>query len=414
MSESVERLEHRGVDKKEDDTLVEEAHAHLAKSGPLQLVAELLIKLRGLQLPFWTPDQNRVAWRATHRMQWIEQRADLRQQITSKLTGLAPKAARRLSSDLQASLIDTSIDAGDITVAQFEEAYAPPDLVVYGPVREFWKNFRASMPWDQDTPVHQELVAWLLGALLADRSLLLDGLVRRTPILTPWQVRTAIEDRVWHTHLPVEIRVAIDRARFARERDQPGTPFHARDDFEIATPAVITQHIPLAVILPVMDVAERAMRFDPPTPAVETTNGVAAEPPAAAAVEAPTSGKTSPDATVVTPALIAPEGAVPMAVAEEEAPRTIGGQMRRGTIRNMSAPPVALPPSSQPWEPAPPVATMTPRPEDWSAADAHDPTSMRKRTDSGDGWPATGEVAPAPKPLPRTTQMSVDGGRKRK
>ncbi len=413
MSDSVERLEHRGIDKKEDDALVEEAHAHLAKSGPLQLVAELLIKLRGLQLPFWTPEQNRVAWRAAHRMQWLEQRPDLRQQITTKLTGLAPKAARRLSSELQASLVDTSIDAGDIDVAQFDEAFAPPDLVVYGPVREFWKSFRASMPWDQDSPVHQELVAWLLGALLADRSLLLDGLVRRTPILTAWQVRSAIEDRVWHTHLPVEVRVAIDRARFARERDQPGQPFHARDDFEIATPAVITQHIPLAVILPVMDVAERAMRFDPPTPAVETTNGAAAEPPAAPAVEVPVSHK-SLDATAVTPALIAPEGAVPTVAAEEEAPRTIGGQMRRGTIRNMSAPPVGLPPSSQPWDPAPAVATMTPRPDDWSAADAHDPTSVKKRPDSGDGWPAGGEAAPSPKPLPRTTQMSVDGGRKRK
>lgn len=386
MTDASERLEHQGT--KDDEALAEEAHAHLARRGPLQLVAELMIKLRGLGLPWWTAEQNRVAWRAAHRMQWLEQRPDLRQLITTKLTGLAPKAARRLTAELQASLVDTAIDAGDIHVGQFEEAFAPPDLVVYGPVREFWKAFRASMPWDQDTPAHQELVAWLLDSLLADRSVLLDGLVRRTPILTAWQVRSAIEDRVWHTHLPVEIRVQIDRARFARERDQPGQPFHARDDLDIATPAVITKHIPLTVILPVMDFAERAMGFatEVAAPAVETK---AAEPPAA-------------DATVAVPALIAPEGAIPASVPDEEAPRTIGGPMRRGTIRNMSAPPV--PPS---WQD--PGATMTPRPEDWNAADAHDPTSIKRIAEATDATISE----PRPAPVPRTTQTIVEGRRRK-
>ncbi len=409
MSDSVGRLEHRGSDKKEDDTLAEEAHAHLAKSGPLQLVAELLIKLRGLALPWWTPEQNRVAWRATHRMQWLEQRPDLRQSITSKLTGLAPKAARRLLPDLQASLIDTAIDAGDVSVSQFEDAYAPPDIVVYGPVREYWKAFRASMPWDADTPVHQELIAWLLGAVLADRSLLLDGLVRRTPILTPWHVRTAIEDRVWHTHLPVEVRVAIDRARFARERDQPAQAYHSKDDLEIATPSVITQHIPLAVLIPVMDAAERAMGFEPPAAVVETP---AAEPPVVADAEIPVSAAAAVrvDSTGVVPHIIAPEGAIlSVTDADDEPPRTIGAS-RRGTIRNMPAP------KSEAWDTA--LATMTPRPEDWSAADAHDPTAVRKKPSSDQveavdsSW--TEGPPPKPVPVPRTTQMNVEAGRRRK
>src|SRR5690606_34432989 len=79
-----EPLTHRGADQG-DDALAAEASAHLRKLPSLQLVAELLTRLREMQLPWWTPDHLRKAYGATDRMGWLAERPDLRQRITSEL-----------------------------------------------------------------------------------------------------------------------------------------------------------------------------------------------------------------------------------------------------------------------------------------------------------------------------------------
>jgi hypothetical protein len=66
---------------------------------------------------------------------------------------------------------------------------------------------------------------------------------------------------VWNSRLPLDIRSAIDDARMERERNSPDDPFHAFDDLVIATPVVISTHVPLRVLARVLDVAERAMGF---------------------------------------------------------------------------------------------------------------------------------------------------------
>ncbi|WP_437800924.1 hypothetical protein [Sorangium sp. So ce693] len=290
-------LQHRDPESKDDETLRREARVHLASEPALQLVAELIARLRELDLPWWTPVKLREQFGAVERMGWFRERSDVRQQITTSLTGLSPKAARRKTPDFQGALIDSVIDESDITPRAFEDAFDPRDLAVYGPAGGYWQFFRDSVPWDQDTPQLQEIVAWLLKALLADRSPF-EG-IGRTPILTPWDVRTAIDGRLWQTRIPLEIRVAIDNARLKQERERPGVPFHADGELAIAGPDVIAANIPPRDILPVVQLAQKAMRFDGPRAAtpkgaapVELSSGrggapAAAPPGGAASASAP-------------------------------------------------------------------------------------------------------------------------------
>lgn len=254
-----ERLIHGGLDTS-DTRLAAEAGTHLAKFPALQLIAELLTRLREMQLPWWTPEHLRKAYGAQDRMLWLVDRPDVRQRVTTELTGLAPKAARKKSPEFQAELIDSVIDDGDISPAEFEASFDPLDLAVYGPTAELWRLFRRRMPWEDDATPHQDLIGWLIGALLADKSAL--DASPRTPILSAWSVRTAIDGRVWHSRLPLDVRVEIDEARLRREKDRPNEPFHAGHDLSHAPPALIAASIPLKDLVPVLDVAGRVMGFD--------------------------------------------------------------------------------------------------------------------------------------------------------
>jgi hypothetical protein len=259
MPQPPRSLAHPDFEKKSDEALANEARNHLADAPALQLVAELVGKLRALSLAWWTPDDARARWSATDRMRWYATRPDLRQAITTRLTGLAPRAARKKTPEFQGALIDSAIDEGDTTARAFEDAFDPCDLAVYAPAAEIWRAFVDRMPWGDDAPAHQELCAWLFDALLADRSGI-EGLYRK-PILTAWEARTAIDGRVWHTRMPLEIRVAIDEARFAKQRERPNEPFHAESDLSIAVAATIAASIPLRDLQPVFLLAADRMGF---------------------------------------------------------------------------------------------------------------------------------------------------------
>jgi hypothetical protein len=275
MSESPKPLVHQDAERKDDDVLAREARTFLLGTPTVQLVAELLTKLREANLPWWSPEVLRATWSATDRMRWFGERPDIRQRITTALTGLAPKAARKKPADFQASLIDSVVDDGDTSVRGFEEAFSPVEMAVYGPVAAFWRAFRERFPWDDRRPAHRELIAWLMGALLNDKSFIDD--MGRAPVLNAWDVRTAIDNRAWHTHMPVDVRASIDDARLKREKVDPGEPFHAADDLSIALPETIATHVPLRELVGVLDVAEKAMGLGASAPAVETSEPPKAE-----------------------------------------------------------------------------------------------------------------------------------------
>ncbi|MEI7892606.1 MAG: hypothetical protein WCI05_05920 [Myxococcales bacterium] len=261
MPEVLKPLHHHDAEHTDDETLRRDARAHLAKWPQLQFVAELLTKLRTLALPWWDPTFLREMWPPLTRMRWLYQRADIRQRITTTLTGLPRNASRQKAPDFQAELIDAVLVHGDVTDAAFDETFHPSELVTYGNVTEFWTQFRDRMPWEDDSGVHQKLVGWIFRALLADRSSIDPDMPRR-PLLTPCDIRMAIDSIVWHHRIPIEVRAAIDDARFRQERTRPRDPYHARHDFVIATPEIVASQIPLLDLLPVFQAAERALGLD--------------------------------------------------------------------------------------------------------------------------------------------------------
>jgi hypothetical protein len=264
---------HRDPQDVSDEQLAQEARAQLAKSPHLQFVAELLAKLRELGFAWFTPEHARAVWPTAARMRWLAQRADVRQRITTQLTGLPPNTARKKSLEFQVELIDAVVEDGDVDVRAFDVAFDPCDLAVYGPADELWAQFRDRMPWEDDSPAHQKLVAWAIRQLLSERSAF-EGLTRK-PILTAWDVRTSIDSRLWQSRMPLEVRVAVDDARLRHEKARPRDPFHARHDLAIAVPEQIVANIPLRELTLIFAAAERAMgiaigrsdddsKYDPP------------------------------------------------------------------------------------------------------------------------------------------------------
>ncbi len=258
MVDSFKPLQHHDAENTEDDTLKRDARAHVAKWPHLQVLAEMWLKLRQVNVPWWTTSFTREQWRPASRMHWLSQRADVRQRITSQLTGLPRNAARSKPPEFQASLIDAVLEHGDVTDTDFEDAFTAQEMVVYGPVADMWTQFRTRMPWEDDSPVHQKLAGWLLRVLTTERCTF-DGEMTRRPILTAWDVRAAIEPRVWQERVPAEVRVAIDEARLKHEKARPREPFQARHELLIATPEILAANIPLVDLVPVIQMAERGL-----------------------------------------------------------------------------------------------------------------------------------------------------------
>ena len=241
-------LQHEDVDKKDDATLRLEARAQLSRFPALQVVGDLLARLRSRDLSWWSAEDLRVFWPARERMRWLRDRPDLRAQITTALTQLPARAARKKTAEFQADLLESFLEDGDITVKQFEESFDPFDFVTYGPVADVWRKFRERMPWHDDSKPNQEIVAALLRSLLA-----------HAPI-SALDVRSAISPAVWQAKIPLDVRIAIDEARLRREK--AGEPFGAAQELAVATPEVVVSHIPLRELAPVFDVAQKALGWD--------------------------------------------------------------------------------------------------------------------------------------------------------
>jgi len=239
------------------------AAAKIAESPAKQLVAELLERLRSSSLSWWTPADLRTTFPAKDRMKWLEEESALRGHLTNVLTGLFPNAALAKSSQLQAELIDAAIDGGDSTVQAFENAFEPNVLAAHGSEARYWRTFRKQLPWESNGKAEQKIVAFLIEQLLGDVKL---GSYQRKPILTPLDVRRAIDARVWTRHLPEELRAKIDSARM--DAEAKGRSFGAAEELALVPPALLVQHVPLADLRGILDRTEEALGFGR-----ERTNG---------------------------------------------------------------------------------------------------------------------------------------------
>lgn len=250
------------ADETSDIDLTKAAQKHLAGSPSKQVLAEILVKLREINPSWWSPEHLHRVFPAEMRMRWLAQRPDLRQAVTTVLTGLRENTARKKDPEQQASLIEDAIRDKDASLDQFELAFDPRALVVYGDACAIWAQLRERFPWDKSNKDHQILVADFIERFLSERSTL-NGDLARAPILTHLKVRTAIDETVWERSIPPEIRVRINRARLEQEGVDDTIPFRAKDELLIATPEIIAAKIALKDLKPIFLLAEEAMGFAP-------------------------------------------------------------------------------------------------------------------------------------------------------
>lgn len=236
-----------------DEVLVARAQERLAKNRECQLLAALITQLRDRDRPWWSAAMLKQVWPTPIRFQWFEGRPDVRGRLTHQLTGLAPLAARESEQRFQSELIERVVDAGDVSVEDWDRAFSAEELAVYAPTSIVWQEFRSRYPWDQADPEDRDLMVWLLGELLDEKR---DG-TKTQSIMTPLYVRSAIDVRVWQEHIPLDIRVQVDGRRLRKELE--GKTFTCRDELAVVKLERVVEHIPAAHLKGILDALERVL-----------------------------------------------------------------------------------------------------------------------------------------------------------
>lgn len=233
----------------DDRLLAEQAAERLAASREAQLLASLIRQLRARPHPWWAPSNLRRSWPSAMRFEWLAGRPDVRGRLTHQLTGLAPAAARNLERTLQVQLVDRVVDAGDVTAEQYELAYTPEDLAIHAPAATIWQEVRSRFPWDAPRAEDLEFLGWFLKDLMAPRA--------GGPLLSALYVRSAIDVRVWHESLPIEVRVQADARRLQFEL--AGKPFTSQDELAVVKVDRLVQYLPARSLRAVFDAVEQVL-----------------------------------------------------------------------------------------------------------------------------------------------------------
>lgn len=254
------RLAHKDTDRKSDEQLAQEAKDHLAASVPLQVTAEFIRAVRKLNLEELDAPVRRTLLTATDRMQALTQRPDIRQRVTTTLAGVPAKAARKMDANFQASLLDQVVDSEDRTPTELDEAFDPDELVVYCDAAKILNGFLGEFNWEADADPRRDAVASLIESFLKERGQ--HGGKPLKPILTPWDVMSAISPEIWHSKVPLDIRVKIHQAWLEQERTKPRDPFTAKQALEIADARILVAHILLADLHGVIQLGLKKMGFE--------------------------------------------------------------------------------------------------------------------------------------------------------
>lgn len=260
MELNLTRLTHVDPEQKTDGQLAEEAKNHLAANVTLQVTAEFIRTVRRLDLKELDAAVRRGLLTATERMQALSQRPDSRQRVTTTLAGVPPKAARKMDPNFQASLLDQVVDSEDRTAAEFDEAFEPEELVAYCDASAILNGYLDEFRWEEDTDTRRDAVASLIEAFLKERGSHNGKQLR--PILTHWDVLSAISPEVWHTKVPLEVRVKIHQAWLEQERAKPREPFVAKQALEIADPRILVENIALIDLHGVVRLGLKKMGFE--------------------------------------------------------------------------------------------------------------------------------------------------------
>ncbi len=236
--------------KAEEAVLAEEAKAYLAKQPALQFILALLTILRDLKLPWWTPTQRRVAYPEGQRMLDLKDRRIVSVRIIQALTGALPNAALMMEPEFAAKNISLAL-VKDRSDEDFENAFEPEELVLYGDAGQFYADFREVMPWEHNSPEHKDLAVRLIESIL------------KIGILSHHAVFSAIPSDIRQAKMP-GVQTQIIDALLKQEKESPDDPYRAVDIMSIATPRIIVDSTDLIDMKGIFEAAEKAMGFEVP------------------------------------------------------------------------------------------------------------------------------------------------------
>lgn len=254
------RLLHKDPEKKTDEQLTQEARDHLAANVPLLVTSEFIRVVRRLNLPELDATVRRALLTATERQQALVQRPDIRQRVITALVGIPAKTARKMDPDLQASLIDQVVDSEDRTAADFDEAYDPDELVVYGDAALILNRILDAFHWEEDTDPRRDALASLVESMLKERGP--HGSKQLKPILMPWDVESTIPSALWNTKVPLDVRNKCRDAWIEQERAKPREPFHAKHSLEIASVRILVASLLLTETRVTVKLGVKKMDFE--------------------------------------------------------------------------------------------------------------------------------------------------------
>ncbi len=271
------RLTHPEHATKDDATLAAEAKKFFNGQSSVQFVAFMLTLLRDKNPTWWQPKALREFYSETQRLRDLTSRVDIRSRIAKVLTNMPEQAARKVSPDFLASYIETVLEA-DKTDVDFENAFAPEELALYGDAPAYFFRFMDVFPWDQNTDQNREIVNALIQDLLNSRATPENKLAK--PILSEWDVLNAIPGIIVMDRLPLKQRAIIFDAIIAQEKGTPREVFHAKQILAAVPLEMFVKYVHLDELREVFVVATKALGFERPVvekPA-ETPPATPAEP----------------------------------------------------------------------------------------------------------------------------------------
>lgn len=241
---------------KSEDTLSKEAARFVAQAPQTRFMARLMEQLRADGYNWWSAENRYKAYPIDWRMTDLKQRSIIRAAITSAFTGMPESATRDMQPDEQAWLMDKMIKSGGKTLFELEQCFPPELMAAYFDLNQIWFDFKRSFPWDDTTQAPKKLATKCLEWFLEEA------------VITPLQLREAINDKVWQVRISIDAHADVAKARREIERynfEHPNDPprlFNARDELAIITPEIICRSFTLKHLQPIFDLAESKMEFE--------------------------------------------------------------------------------------------------------------------------------------------------------
>lgn len=257
----IKPLVHNDVDNKSEAVLHEEMQEYFDQNPALKFQAGLLVKIFELikgssadePLVWWSYEQMRKIFPVSARISALEQRPLLRQKIVCDLTGLKPKTALKKygTAEKQTDVIDAVLDDEDTELDQFEAAFDPEVWAVYVFNQTFWRELRVAMGFAiaESGPREKAFIAFLIETALNH------GLISHLDI------RTTLDPATWQKRIPIEKRVAVDRARIKAEHENKLSDFTAKTEMEMVGFQTLVNSFDSADFSPVINAVGMAMGF---------------------------------------------------------------------------------------------------------------------------------------------------------